>query len=86
MVYIDSKTFNISNCLIGEPKLTQNIILDTYSLYPQVYPQIVSNPVQFDLGNFVRLFSKIVLDWMEKLLGKSRYKELRQKKAYSYAN
>ena len=85
LVYIDSKTANIINCVIGESKLTQNIILDTYLLHPQSYPQIVTNPVQIDLSNFVRIFSKIVLDWMEKLLGKSRYKELRPKKIQTYA-
>lgn len=86
LVYIDPKTSNIINCLIGESKLTQNIIFNTYSLHPQAYSQLITNPVQIDLGNFVKLFSKIVLDWMEKLLGKSRYKELRPKKAHSYAN
>ena len=28
LVYIDSKTSNIINCLVGEPKLTQNIIIN----------------------------------------------------------
>lgn len=86
LVYIDSKTSNIINCLVGEPKLTQNIIMNTYSLHPQVYSQIISNSVQIDLVNFVRIFSKIVLDWMEKLLGKIRYKELRPFKIQFYTN
>jgi hypothetical protein len=86
LVYIDSKTSNITNCLIGETKLTQNIIFNTYLLHPQAYSQIISNPVQIDLSNYVRLFSKIVLDWMEKILGKFRYKELRPKKKQTYNN
>lgn len=86
LVYIDSKTSNIINCSIGEPKLTQNIIMNTYLLHPQAYSQIVSNSVQIDLVNFIRIFSKIILDWMEKILGKSRYKELRPLKIKFYTN
>ena len=86
LVYIDSKTLNITNCLIGESKLTQNIIFNTYLLHAQAYSQIISNPVQNDLSSFVRLFSKIVLDWIDKILGKSRYKELRPKKTQVYNN
>ena len=38
------------------------------------------------MGDFTRLFSKIILDWMEKLLGKTRYIELRPKKSQVYSN
>lgn len=86
LVYIDPKTSNIIDSLIGEPKLTQNIIYNTYNLHPQIYPSIISNQVQIDLGDFTRLFSKIILDWMEKLLGKTRYIELRPKKSQVYSN
>jgi hypothetical protein len=86
LVYLDPKTSNIIDSLIGEPKLTQNIIHYTYKLHPQTYPPIVKYPVEIDLANFVRLFSKIVLDWMEKLLGNTRYKELRPIKAKVYTN
>lgn len=84
LVYLEPKTSNIIDSLIGEPKLTQNIIYHTYHLHPQAYPPIVPNQVQIDLSNFVRLFSKIVLDWMEKLLGKMRYKDLRPIKVQVY--
>jgi len=86
LVYLDYNKSNIIHTLIGEPKLTQNIIHYTYSLHPQSCHPIVSNHVQIDLGDFSRLFSKIILDWMEKLLGKSRYKELRPKKSQVYTN
>jgi hypothetical protein len=86
LVFIDYNSLNITNCLIGEPKLTQNIILNTYSLHPQAYSQIVSSPVQIDLDTYLRIFSKIILDWMEKIFGKSRYKELRPKKILTYNN
>lgn len=86
LVYLDPDKSNIINGLIGEPKLTQNIIHYTYSLHPQSYPPIIHNPVQIDLSDFTRLFGKIILDWMEKLLGKSRYKELRPNKAQVYTN
>lgn len=86
LVYLDPKTSNIIDSLIGEPKLTQNIIHSTYKLHPQTYPPIVNYSIEIDLSNFVRLFSKIVLDWMEKLLGKTRYKELRPIKAQVYTN
>jgi hypothetical protein len=86
LVYIDPKTSNIIDSLIGEPKLTQNIIHYTNQLHPQSYPPIISNQVQIDLGDFVRLFGKIILDWMEKLLGKTRYKELRPIKAQVYSD
>jgi hypothetical protein len=86
LVYLDPNNSNIINGLIGEPKLTQNIIHYTYSLHSQSYPPIIHNPVQIDLGDFTRLFSKIILDWMEKILGKSRYKELRPNKAQVYTD
>jgi len=86
LVYLESDKSNIINSLIGESKLTQNIIHYTYSLHPQSYPPIVHNPIQIDLEDFTTLFSKIILDWTEKLLGKSRYKELRPIKAQVYSN
>lgn len=87
LVYLDPDKSNIIIVsLIGEPKLTQNIIHYTYQLHPQSYPPIVSNPIQINLSDFTRLFSKIILDWMEKLLGKSRYKELRQIKIQVYTD
>ena len=86
LVYIEPKTLNIIDSLIGEPKLTQNIIYYTYKLHPQIYPPIISNQVQIDLGDFTKLFGKIILDWMEKLLGKTRYKELRPTKGQVYSD
>lgn len=86
LVYIDIKTLNIINVLVGEPKLTQNIIYYTYSLHSQAYSQIISKPTKIDICDFTRLFSKIILDWMDKLLGKSRYKQLRPIKAQNYTN
>lgn len=86
LVYLDPDKLNIVVSLIGEPKLTQNIIHYTYKLHHQSYPPIIHNPVQIDLCNFTRLFSKIILDWMEKLLGKSRYKELRPTKVQVYTD
>jgi hypothetical protein len=71
LIYLEPNTSNIINSLIGEPKLTQNIIHYTYKLHPQTYPPIIICPVEINLSNFVRLFGKIILDWMEKLLGKT---------------
>jgi len=86
LIYIDTKNFKIIDSLIGEHKLTQNIIHFTYQLHLQTYPPVVNYPVEIDLLNFVRLFSKIILDLMEKLLGKTRYTELRPVKAKVYKN
>lgn len=86
LVYLDPKTSNIIDSLIREPKLTQNIIHYTYNLHLQTYLPIIVCPIDIDLSNFVRSFSKIVLDWIEKLLGKTRYKELRYVKAQVYTN
>lgn len=86
LVYLDPCKSNIICGLLGEPKLTQNIIYNTYSLHHQLYPPIVSNTVQINLNDLTRLFSKIILDWMEKLLGKIRYNELRPTKSKVYTD
>jgi hypothetical protein len=86
LVYLDTDKLNIIDVLIGNPKLTQNIIHNTYSLHNQSHPPIVSNPTQINLTDITILFSKIILDWMVKLLCKSRYKELRPIKVQVYSN
>jgi hypothetical protein len=85
LIYLDPKTNNLSECLIGT-KDTQNIIYYTYSLHPQVYNCIFSNSIELDLFDKVRFFSKLILDSMENLLGKPRYKELRNVKASVYSD
>lgn len=84
LVYLDPTNSYIIDALVGQPKLTQNIIYHTYSLHPQLHPPIISNFVQICGKDYVRLFSKIILDWTDKLLGKTRYKELRPMKAQVY--
>lgn len=83
LIYIDPNTKNLSTCLIGS-KDTQNIIYYTYHLHPQSYPIFFTNPVQIDLIDKVRFFSKLILDSIDLLLGKLRYKELRPLKAQVY--
>lgn len=83
LIYIDPNTKNLSTCLIGS-KDTQNIIYHTYHLHPQVYPLFFTNPVPIDLIDKVRFFSKLILDSIDLLLGKIRYKELRTIKSQVY--
>jgi hypothetical protein len=83
LIYIDPNTKNLSSCLIGS-KDTQNIIYYTYNLHPQSYPIFFSNPVEIDMIDKVRFFSKLILDSIEELLGKNCYKELRPTKSKVY--
>lgn len=85
LIYIDPNTKNLSTCLIGS-KDTQNIIYHTYHLHPQAYPIFFTNPVQIDLIDKVRFFSKLILDSIDLLLGKIRYTELRPKKTQVYTD
>lgn len=63
---------------------TQNIIYYTYDYHPQKFPKIFNKPIDVDLNDKIRGLCKYVLDHMEHLLGKEKYKQERQHKIEIY--